>query len=267
MASAPASASARAMATASASVVPPSAQSAAEIRTSSALPAGHTSRTARSTSSGNRSLPSRSPPYWSVRRLVSGDRKPESRCPCPYWSSRASKPARSARRAAVTKSRTRASMSARSASRGTGPRSSQARAEAATGCPPPWVAARRPAWVSWTPRQVSLWPWTKSVRRRQAASCSSFHRPGQPGVARPSALTAVMPARTSPAPPMAWVLRWTRSKSPGTPSRAVCRAVGGTTTRLRSSRPPSGKGRNIGGTAEERLTAVVKPSSRTRRLS
>ncbi len=50
------------MATASASPVPPGAQSLAEIRTSSGRPAGQTSRTTASTSSGSRKRWASGPP-------------------------------------------------------------------------------------------------------------------------------------------------------------------------------------------------------------
>jgi hypothetical protein len=77
--SAPASAKARAISTESASVVPPSYQSVAEIRTLIGLSAGHTSRIALNTSTGNRSRARSEPPYASVRWLVSGEMNDDSR--------------------------------------------------------------------------------------------------------------------------------------------------------------------------------------------
>ena len=79
MAAAPCSAKARAISTASSTSVPPSNQSVAEMRTVIGRSSGHTARTASNTSSGNRSRFSSGPPYRSVRRLVSGERKDDSR--------------------------------------------------------------------------------------------------------------------------------------------------------------------------------------------
>lgn len=62
MASAPCAAKARAISTASSALVPPSAQSVAEIRTVMGRSPGHTSRTASKTSSGKRSRFSGEPP-------------------------------------------------------------------------------------------------------------------------------------------------------------------------------------------------------------
>ncbi len=59
--------------------MPPGAQSTAEIRTESGLCSGHTARTASSTCRGNRIRFSSDPPYSSVRVLVSGEMKLESR--------------------------------------------------------------------------------------------------------------------------------------------------------------------------------------------
>ena len=75
----PACAKARAICTASSPVSPPSTQSVAEMRTDIGFSAGHTSRIAANTSSGKRKRFSRLPPYSSVRRLVSGERKEASR--------------------------------------------------------------------------------------------------------------------------------------------------------------------------------------------
>jgi len=52
---------------------PPSTHSVAEMRTISGLAAGQTVRTASQTSSSRRVRPAKSPPYSSVRWLVSGD--------------------------------------------------------------------------------------------------------------------------------------------------------------------------------------------------
>ncbi|SLI27835.1 Uncharacterised protein [Mycobacteroides abscessus subsp. abscessus] len=77
--STPWAAKARAISTASSTVLPPSAQSVAEMRTDSGRSAGHTCLIASNTRSGNRSRLSRLPPYSSVRRLASGERNAESR--------------------------------------------------------------------------------------------------------------------------------------------------------------------------------------------
>lgn len=65
-----------------------------------------------------------------------------------------------------------------------------------------YVDALRPACASCTPI-AAPWPRTKSVIRRQAATCSSFHSPVSCGEIRASGLTAVASAITSPAPPTA----------------------------------------------------------------
>ena len=49
------------------------------MRTLIGLSAGHTARQASNTSSGNRARAASDPPYSSVRTLVSGDRKLDSR--------------------------------------------------------------------------------------------------------------------------------------------------------------------------------------------
>lgn len=60
-------------------VLPPSYQSLVERRTEIGLSSGQTARMAWKTSSGYRARAAWSPPYSSSRRLVSGDRKAESR--------------------------------------------------------------------------------------------------------------------------------------------------------------------------------------------
>jgi hypothetical protein len=109
----------RAKATASSGVNPPSTQSVAEIRTLMGLSAGHTARQASNTSKGNAARASNDPPYASVRRLVTGDRKLDSRYPWAQWISSRSKPAASAPRADHTNWSRTSSMSARVISRGT----------------------------------------------------------------------------------------------------------------------------------------------------
>ena len=91
--SAPASLNMRASASRSASDRPPGAQSVAETRTDIGLSAGHAVRIALNTSSGKRARFSIDPPYSSVRRLVSGEMKDDSRYPCAACISTMSKPA------------------------------------------------------------------------------------------------------------------------------------------------------------------------------
>ncbi|CAM5596039.1 hypothetical protein SGLAM104S_07865 [Streptomyces glaucescens] len=92
----------------------------------------------------------------------------------------------------------------------------------------------------------------------------------QPGVIRPSSLTHTISVITSPAPPSARAPRWTRWKSPGTPSAAEYMSIGETTTRLRRVSPRSRNGVNMGGVPggqpNSRSTAPVKRASRSRRL-
>ena len=77
--SAPASLKRCATITASEGPSPAGCQSLAEIRTDIGRAAGHTARIAPNTSSGKRSRFSSEPPYSSVRRLVSGLMKADSR--------------------------------------------------------------------------------------------------------------------------------------------------------------------------------------------
>ncbi len=93
-----------------------------------------------------------------------------------------------------------------------------------------------PAWPSCMAIFASLCAWTKSTMRFQASRCSAFHRPGQPSVMRASGEGHVISATTMPAPPMARAPRWTRWKSPGTPSTHEYCAIGETTTRFGSVR-------------------------------
>ena len=79
MKSHPAALNRRATATASSAVLPPGAQSWAEMRTLMGRWAGHTARMAANTSSGYLQRAAMSPPYASVRRLVSGVMKLESK--------------------------------------------------------------------------------------------------------------------------------------------------------------------------------------------
>ncbi len=66
-----------------------------------------------------------------------------------------------------------------------------------------FVEALRPAWpICRQNFAVEFW-WTKSTMRFHAASCSSFHRPVQPGLIRASAETLVISVKSSPAPPIA----------------------------------------------------------------
>ena len=60
-------------------MIPLLTQSVAEMRTDNGLWSGQICRTASSTSSGNRNRRFRVPPYWSRRRLESGDMNDDSR--------------------------------------------------------------------------------------------------------------------------------------------------------------------------------------------
>lgn len=103
------------------------------------------------------------------------------------------------------------------------------------------VEPLRPEWPSWTPSAVpGAWVWTKAVILRQAAAWVSDQRPVQPGVIRPSGLTQTISVMTSPAPPRALAPRWTRWKSPGTPSSATYRSIGETRILLRRVSPGAG---------------------------
>ena len=65
------------------------------------------------------------------------------------------------------------------------------------------VAPLRPAWPSCSAIFAAELAWTKSTMRRHAASCSSFHKPVQPGVMRASLETQVISVKIRPAPPIA----------------------------------------------------------------
>ncbi len=100
------------------------------------------------------------------------------------------------------------------------------------------VEPLRPLCPSCTPIAVpGACACTKSVIRFHASACRPVYRPAQPGVMRPSSLTHTISVITSPAPPRALAPRWTRWKSPGTPSVAEYMSIGETTTRLRRVRP------------------------------
>ena len=109
------------------------------------------------------------------------------------------------------------------------------------------VEPLRPEWPSCRPIAAPEAPCTKSTTRAQPASCSSVHRPAQPGVIRPVSDTQAISVITRPAPPSALLPRCTRWKSAGTPSAAEYMSIGETITRLRSSSPRSRNGWNIGG--------------------
>ena len=135
----------------------------------------------------------------------------------------------------------------------------------------------RPEWPSCRPIRAVDRSWTNAVIRAQESRCSSFHRPVQPGVMRPSGDTHTISVITRPAPPSAFEPRWTRWKSPGTPSTAEYMSIGETMTRFFSSRPPSRNGWNIAGAAASppgrwaaanaALTCAANSGSRSRRLS
>ena len=120
------------------------------------------------------------------------------------------------------------------------------------------VEPLRPEWPSWMPIFAAALAWTNPTIRRQDSSCSAVYIPVQPGVIRPAGETQTISVITSPAPPSALLPRWTRWKSPGTPSRAEYMSIGETMTRFASSRPPSRNGWNIGGRGSRR---VVPPAA------
>ncbi len=73
--------------------------------------------------------------------------------------------------------------------------------------------------------------------RRQDAIWPSSQRPVQPGVIRPSRVTAVASAIDAPRPPSAKRAWWAKCQSFGTPSKARYWHIGETTIRLRSVTP------------------------------
>ncbi len=137
------------------------------------------------------------------------------------------------------------------------------------------VEPLRPECPSCRPIFAELRSWTKEVTRRQASRCPSFHRPGQPGVIRPSGETQTISVITRPAPPSALEPRCTRWKSPGTPSTAEYMSIGETTIRLFSGSGPIRTGWNIAGTvsdapwprANSRSISSANPASRSFRFS
>ncbi len=174
------------------------------------------------------------------------------------WSSSRSNPAASARSAAATNASRRASMSSRVMAAGAGQLSMKGIAEgpivgqawaAGRGASPSQgsdTEALRPACASCRPIFVAEWACTKSTMRRHASRCSSFHMPAQPGVIRPSGVTAVASAITRPAPPTARLPRCTRCQSFTVPSTAEYWHMGETTTRFGSTQSRIRKGANIG---------------------
>ena len=69
---------------------------------------------------------------------------------------------------------------------------------------------------------------------------------------RPSGDTQTISVITRPAPPRAFEPRWTRWKSPGTPSTAEYMSIGETMTRFFSSSAPIRNGWNIAGAVRRR---------------
>ena len=108
--------------------------------------------------------------------------------------------------------------------------------------------------------------WIQSAMRFQAAFCSSFQIPGQPGVIRPSGVMQVISAMTMAAPPRARLPRCTRWKSPGTPSTHEYCAMGETMTRFFSVRPRTVRGVNMGGGGVA-ASATGRPSRRANQRS
>ena len=109
------------------------------------------------------------------------------------------------------------------------------------------VEPLRPACASWMPILAGLVPCTKSTMRFHAVTCSGLYMPVQPGLMRPSRLTSVISAMTSPAPPTARLPRCTRCQSSGVPSSAEYWHIGETTTRFGSTSSRRRNGVNIGG--------------------
>src|SRR5215470_17881587 len=105
--STPSDPTALARSTESSTVHPPSTQSVDEMRRNSGYFSGQTFLTAVITSESRRMRLAKAPPYWSERRLLSGERKECNRYPCAAWISTSCAPAASARLAAAAKASTR----------------------------------------------------------------------------------------------------------------------------------------------------------------
>jgi hypothetical protein len=126
-----------------------------------------------------------------------------------------SKPTRSARSVAATKSALILSISPRVTSRGTllsgkygiGEAEQMSQAPSSSGRSMPshisFVAPLRPEWPSCMQTFAAEFARMKSRMRFHALSCSSFHSPVQPRVMRASGETQVISVNTSAAPPMA----------------------------------------------------------------
>ena len=166
------------------------------------------------------------PPYSSVRRFISGvmKRTADSRArsaarPC---RSRTLAPSRSrARTRRARRPCPRASSAAAPGccgDQGTaeGPITCQLPSSSGSSMPsqPSLVEPLGPEWPSCRQILASVCRCTKSTIRVQAATCSSWYMPAQPGVIRPSGVTQVISVKTSPAPPCARAPRCTRWKSP-----------------------------------------------------
>src|SRR5919108_3081908 len=92
-----------------------------------------------------------------------------------------------------------------------------------------------------------LFACTNPTIRRHASTWPDEYIPVQPGEIRPSCETSVISQKTSPAPPIARLPRWTKCHSFGMPSSATYWHIGDTTTRLRNTMSRSLNGVNIGG--------------------
>ena len=114
-------------------------------------------------------------------------------------------------------------------------------------CPPCqglWLDALRPAWANWMPIGMAECRRTMASTVRSAASLSSDHRPRQPGVMRPSRVTAVASMVNKPAPDSASPPRWIKCQSLAQPSSAEYWHIGAMTMRLASGSGPRWKGEN-----------------------
>ncbi len=119
------------------------------------------------------------------------------------------------------------------------------------------VAPLRPAWPSCRQIFAAELAWTKSTMRFQAASCSSFQRPGAAGRDARVGATQVISVKISPAPPMARDAVDARGGS-----RRACRPPPNTCTSARPRRgsPASCRAAGTAGTS-------AAPAVRRRRRS
>ena len=172
-------------------------------------------------------------------------------------SSMASKPSARARCAACVKSAISWRMSSAVIARGGASDGLCGTADGASGIQPPSAGsisappsqgrrldALRPACDNWIASGIFETARSDVTTCCNAAWCSSLYRPRQPGVMRPSGVTAVASRQSRPAPDIARLPRCAKCQATGLPSSALYWHMGEIMIRLGNSSGPMRSGVN-----------------------